>query len=331
MPLPPIAELLPKLPDLSACLWDLIGQVPAGRVATCGGLAAALGSPQAAVWIAHETLHHTHAPGCPCHRVVRADGRLGPFAGGAAGDKARLLRQEGVRVSGGKVDLAACLFAGFVGAPPLARLREAQADLARRIVLCPRRRLPRLVGGVDVAYPAADQGVAAYALVDVASGGLVWSHVLRAAIRFPYISTFLAFRELPILLELLAAVRAAGRLADVVLVDGSGVLHQRHAGVAAHLGVVAGRPTIGVAKTLLCGDVDPTGMAPGESRPVVYQGRAVGVALRTTCGSRRPLFISPGHRADVAFAERVVRATLAGHRLPEPIYWADRLGKQAQP
>ena len=55
---------------------------------------------------------------------------------------------------------------------------------------------------------------------------------------------------------------------------------------------------------------------------------AVGAALRPTSGSRRPLFVSPGHRVDVPFAEGVVRRLLLGRRLPEPLYWADRLSRE---
>ena len=73
-------------------------------------------------------------------------------------------------------------------------------------------------------------------------------------------------------MELLDEVRAAGRMAEVLLVDGSGIMHHRHAGIASHLGVVASLPTIGVTKKLLCGQVDIDGMAPGESRPVWEKG-----------------------------------------------------------
>ena len=124
-------------------------------------------------------------------------------------------------------------------------------------------------------------------------------------------------------------MRAAGQLAPLLLVDGSGILHHRHAGIASHLGVAAALPTIGVTKKLLCGQVDIEGMKPFESRPVLHQQRLIGMALRPTAGSRRPIFLSPGHRVDVPFAEQVVGRLLAGHRLPEPIYWADRLSRQA--
>ena len=78
-----------------------------------------------------------------------------------------------------------------------------------------------------------------------------------------------------------------------------------------------------------CDMPDLADMEPEESRPVVHEGRTIGAALRPTAGSRRPIFISPGHRVNLARAEYVVRRLLAGRRLPEPLYWADRLSRAA--
>ena len=317
----------PTVADLAGCLRQLIMQVPAGRVTTCGDLARALGNPVAATWVGHYALHHEHGGGCACHRILRAGGAIGGFVAGSVDDKIRLLRGEGVAVSQDTVDLNRFGFRDFITERPLARLREIQEDIQAKIVIRPRRRIPKLVGGVDVSYPTPETGVAAYALVETDSGRLVWSATVSRRVAFPYISTYLGFREIPILLDLLEAVRAAGRLSDVLLVDGSGLLHQRRAGVASHLGVVASLPTVGVTKKPLFGEFDAEGIAPGESRPVVHLGRQLGFALRPTSGSRRPIFISPGHRVDLEYSERLVRRLLTGRRLPEPLYWADRISR----
>jgi deoxyribonuclease V len=323
------SEAFCDLPDLPAALEALLSQIPPGRVATCGTLAEALGNRIAARWVGHFLLHHEHRGGCPCHRVVRAGGQIGDYAAGGPRGKAKRLAGDGLAVQRGVVDLARFGFDQFVSDRPLEKLKRVQEELVLRVVLRGGRRVPKLVGGVDVSYPEPSCGVAAYALVDAASGELVWSTTIRRAVTFPYISTYLAFRELPILLELVDQVRRAGRLADLVLVDGSGILHQRHAGIASHLGVAASLATIGVTKKLLCGSVRLEGLKPGESRPVVLDDRVIGLALRATSGSQRPIFISPGHRASLALAERVVRQLLTGRRLPEPLYWADRLSRQA--
>ena len=329
-------------------------QVPAGRVTTCGDLAGALGNRIAATWVGYFTLHHDHDAGCVCHRIVRAGGMLGPFITTIEA-KAQCLADEGVVVRDSLVDLERFGFRDFTSDRPLEQLRQVQEEIQARIVVqsdstagqagSPSRAIPELIGGVDVAYPNADEGVAAYALVETATGQLVWSTTIRRRVTFPYISTYLSFREIPILLCLLDEVRSAGRMAEVLLVDGSGILHHRHVGIASHFGVVASIPTIGVTKKLLCGEVNIERMTPGESLPVVHEGEPIGIALRPTAaakgtvpfsltrklgqspGSRRPIFISPGHRVDLPFCERVVRQLLTGHRLPELLYWADHLSK----
>jgi len=318
-----------EVPDLARQLQGLLEQIPVGRVSTYGALAEALGNRIAARWVGHFALDHDHHTGCPCHRVVRVGGQLGRYIEGPAELKARRLADEGVEVRQGSVDLERYGFRDFVSRRPLAELLRVQQELVRKVSLRPRRRIPRLVGGVDVSYPGPHEGVAAYALVDTEDGRLVWSTTVCRRIVFPYITTYLAFRELPILLELIDEVRAGGRMSRVLLVDGSGVLHQRRAGIATHLGVAASVATVGVTKKLLCGRVDLEGLEPQESRPVVFEDRPVGIALRPTAGSRRPIFISPGHRVNLAFAEGLVRELLAGHRLPEPLYWADRLSRAA--
>lgn len=315
------------LPDLSSELRGLIAQIPPGRVATCGALAAALGNRIAARWVGHFSLHHDHDAGCPCHRVVRAGGQLGGYVAGAIGEKIAKLNKEGVTVEDDKIDMDRYGFDAFECDQPLETLRAVQEQMQPQIVLRGWRKMPKLVGGVDVAYPSPGEAQAAYAVCETETAALVWSTTIRRRVTFPYITSYLAFRELPVYLDLLEEVRRAGRLAEVLLVDGSGILHQRHAGVASHLGVAASVPTIGITKKLLCGRVDIEQMKQLESRPVLYQHQPIGVALRPGTASLRPIFVSPGHLVDLRFAEKIVRRLLTTHRLPEPLDWADRLSR----
>ena len=179
-----MTERFPDVPDLTHCLRELLAQVPAGRVTTCGDLAEALGNRIAARWVGHYALHHDHRPTCTCHRIVRLGGELGGYAGGAMRAKVRRLRDEGVEVRRGTIDLERFGFRDFVTDRPLERLREIQTAIQRRIVVRPRRRMPKLIGGVDVGYPQPELGVAAYALVETATGQLVWSTTVRRARHF---------------------------------------------------------------------------------------------------------------------------------------------------
>lgn len=309
---------------LDAALLDLLERIPEGRVTTFGDLAFALGDPIAARWVGHFVLHHVHLPGCSCHRVVRMDGAIGGYIGGSPQDKARRLRDEGIDVAEGRVALGPVRFTDFESFRPLGRLAEIQRDLTLAARISRRRIVPRTIAGVDVSYRGPSRGVAAYVEVDVATGDTVRTLLHEGETPFPYITSYLAFRELPLLIGLMEKVVSSGGPAPLVLVDGSGMLHQRHAGIATHLGVLFDVPTIGVTKKLLCGSAEVKRMEPDESRPVIWEGREIGRALRPSVRSRRPLYVSPGHCVDVPFCEIAVRRVLLGRRLPEPIYQADR-------
>ncbi|MGE0610679.1 MAG: endonuclease V [Pirellulales bacterium] len=328
------------LPDLPAQLHGLLWQIPAGHVATYGDVAEALGNRVAAKWIGHEMLHHAHHTDCHCHRVVRANGDVGAYISGQPADKISRLQGEGVAVERGRVDLSRYRFRDFRGDRPLERLRQIQESLRGQIdPTYAGVGLPNLIGGLDVSYAAPRAAVAAYTLFDTATGQLVWSQTLHAEVHFPYITSYLTFRELPVYLALLEQVRAAGQLAPVVLVDGTGILHPRRMGIASHLGIVADMATVGVTKTLLCGTVAAgpqrsnqagrSAKARPSTRPILLDGEALAVAVYPTPKARNPLYVSPGHRTDCALAQSVVEHFLAGHRLPEPLHWADRLSRAA--
>jgi deoxyribonuclease V len=87
-------------------------------------------------------------------------------------------------------------------------------------------------------------------------------------------------------------------------------------------------PTVGVTKKLLCGQVDPAEMQRGEVRRVMVGRRKWGAAIRPNVESRRPLFVSSGHLISTDSAIRLVARSLHQHRLPEPIYWADRISRR---
>lgn len=327
-----------QLPDLPAALRALLRQVPAGRVTTYGDLAEALGDLAAARWVGEWMLDHPHDAACPCHRVVRRTGEAGLFITRNEQEKIARLAAEGVPASNRCIDLRRFGFAEFETDFPLRRLKAIQAGIPERLLFEPLRRTPDVVGGVDVSYADGD-AVAACLLFDVrpvqqpavdrarGPAGLVEVATVRQPARFPYIPGYLSFRELP---ALMAAVRKLSRsrdLPEVCFVDGNGLLHPRGAGIASHFGVATGLRTIGIGKKLLCGSVDVGGLQPGESRPVMFEDRIIGAAVRAETRSR-PIYVSPGHRIDVQSAVRLTQELFRGHRLPEPLFLADRLSRE---
>jgi deoxyribonuclease V len=131
----------------------------------------------------------------------------------------------------------------------------------------------------------------------------------------PYVPGLLGFREVP---ALAAAWARLGRRPDLLLVDGHGLAHPRGFGIACLLGLVLDVPTVGVAKSVLVGEVEGTlPDAPGATAPLAWKGRRIGTALRTRRGAN-PLYVSPGHRVSEDTALRWVLATGNGRRLPVP-------------
>jgi deoxyribonuclease V len=326
-------------PDLEAELCRLLRQIPPGRVTTYGILAEALGDRAAARWIGQYLTEHSHPPGpsyaqgdsavlCPCHRVVRSDGSLGLYCGELPAAKKSLLEAEGVPVRGGRVPLAGYLFQDFRGPRVLEELRLLQQQVASAVRQAPLASPPRQIGAVDVAY-CEQTAAGAYVLMDAEGEKILWGKTLSRPVKFPYISGFLAFRELPVLCELLQHAADAGQWPDVLLVDGSGIVHPRGVGIASHLGVALQIPTIGVTKSLLCGRLIATPEHPWITHRVVLSEKVVGFAFPASPRSKDLVYVCPGHLIDVPTCEKVVERLRRGHRLPEPLYWADRKSKEA--
>ena len=138
-------------------------------------------------------------------------------------------------------------------------------------------------------------------------------HVCKTA--FPYIPGLLAFREVPPLIE---AYRIIGQRPDVLLCDGQGIAHPRKVGFASHLGLCLGIPTVGCAKSRLCGEHESLTLRKGFSKPLVLNGEQIGLVFCSRDGVK-PVYISPGHLADVASSKKLVSRCLRRYRIPEPL------------
>jgi deoxyribonuclease V len=323
---PPLFNL--TIPDLEAELRRLLDQIPAGRVTTYGHLADVLGLRAAARWVGEYLRDHDHTPECPCHRVVRKEGELGLYLRGRdPEEKARALGREGIGVREGLVErFPEVVFSDFQTDQPLSRLIELQHAIAEHVHQEPYDAVPPLTAGLDVSYRRDGAAVGACAVVETASGRLVWSTTRRRLPDLPYIPSLLTFRELPLLLTLSQdALREFSDL-NLFFVDGNGILHPRGAGIATCFGVVADVPTIGVAKSLLCGKLEADAPAIEGSCPVTVDGALAGAVLKRSLRAH-PLYVSPGQSIDVPSALRIARRLDFGHRLPEPLFWADRLSR----
>ncbi|NWH60731.1 ENDOV Endonuclease, partial [Geococcyx californianus] len=197
------------------------------------------------------------------------------------------------------------------------------------------------VGGVDLSYIKGDDTIACASLVVLSYPALevLYEDCRMVDVSVPYVSGFLAFREVPFLVEAVQRLqKKKPRLKpQVLLVDGNGLLHHREFGVACHLGVLTDLPSIGVAKKLL--QVDGlvndelhreqirSLQKEGDGFPLMgTSGRVLGMVSCGDCeSSSRPLYISVGHKVCLETAVHLVKSCCR-YRIPEPIRQVQKLG-----
>jgi Endonuclease V (EC 3.1.21.-) len=185
--------------------------------------------------------------------------------------------------------------------------RRVQSRLAAKVAEEPLGDFDVVVG-LDVAYRG-DVGISAAVAYSVREGRAVGYSCSANMVIFPYVPTLLSFREL------MPMVRALRRLTvryDLIMVDGQGVAHPYGLGIAAHLGVVLGAPTIGVAKSRLFGEIV------GDRLVDPRNGKVIGAVVKC----RRPLYVSIGNRVTLDDAVRAVRTLCADGGMPLPIQLA---------
>ena len=195
----------------------------------------------------------------------------------------------------------------------LAEAEAIQHDLRARVVQAPLTGPVRTIAGIDMST----KDVARAAVVVLSYPELETLEIARAEkpLDFPYVPGFLSFREGP---AVLAAFDKLTHAPDLLMFDGQGIAHPRRLGIAAHIGVLLDRPSIGCAKSLLVGR--PTGeLGPdaGSWVELIDRKEVVGALVRTR-RNVKPMYISVGHRIDLPGAVQWVLACAQGYRLPEP-------------
>jgi len=197
----------------------------------------------------------------------------------------------------------------------IAEAQQIQRSLASQVVRRNEVHAPGLIAGVDISPPDRS-GMARGAVVVLRFPELavVEHSVVQQAVSFPYVPGLLAFRETPLIL---AACEKLTLTPDLIIADAQGIAHPRRLGLASHLGLLLDVPTIGCAKSILCGQHGQLGEEPGSYAPLLDGEEVIGAALRTKRGTS-PVYVSIGHRVDLESALHWVMACLRGYRLPEP-------------
>lgn len=215
--------------------------------------------------------------------------------------------------------------AGSRNSLDLSSARALQEELARRVRTEWRGRRLRRVAGLDASYWG-EMGIGAAVVMSWPALEVLEERWVVQEVSFPYIPGYLSFREVPLLEDALRGVRQPP---DLLFVDGQGIAHPRGIGLASHLGVLLGMPTIGCAKEPLVGSGEEPEDRRGAISPLRYRERVVGVALRTKLGVK-PIYVSPGHLIDLERSWRVVLEATRGYRLPEPVRRAHLLAQRVR-
>jgi deoxyribonuclease V len=299
--------------EFTEYFYKLVKQVPKGNVSTYGALAKALGDIRASRAVGRMLNQNPYAPIVPCHRVVMGDGKLGGFGSGVD-KKIALLKSEGVSVSKGEVvDFSKVLFTDFKSDFPLLKMRAEQKKLKSKVKLKDGFSKVNMVAGVDVAY--SDSAYGACVVYDYKTMDIIEKKVVHKKIEFPYIPTYLGYREIPVISNL---IKKLENKPTVLLVDGNGVLHPYGMGIASHVGVELKIPTIGVAKSKLCGEITGNLNRTGDCKEVEYEKNVLGYAYLSSRRSKKPIFISPGHKISFETSFDVIKK-LCNYKIPEPL------------
>ncbi len=197
----------------------------------------------------------------------------------------------------------------------IAEAVELQQKLAGQVSRTGEVKTPRFIAGVDISA-AKSCGTATAAVVVLTYPGLavIEAKVVRGEVTFPYVPGLLSFREAPLTL---VACEQLTVTPDLFLVDGQGIAHPRRMGIASHLGLFLDTPTIGCAKSRLCGEHEEPAAEAGSYAEVIDDGEVIGVALRTRRGVK-PIYVSIGHKIDLKAAICWVLECCRGFRVPEP-------------
>ncbi len=202
----------------------------------------------------------------------------------------------------------------------VSKAHKAQLRLSQKIVT--EDHFPqdiKRIAGVDTAYTD-EWAIGAVAVLDYESLELLERQTATCRVKFPYIPTLLSFREIP---PTVACIKKLRLQPEIFLVDGQGTAHPYKCGFASHLGLVIGKPTVGVAKSRLVGE--PQTVEGQEF--LVQKNRVIGEVVKTKKDAK-PIYVSIGHLTSLGTAVEIVKHCVRNSRIPEPILQAHKIASE---
>lgn len=192
---------------------------------------------------------------------------------------------------------------------------KLQLEMQRKLILKPLDKPVRTIAGADISFNKYETAVYAGIVILDYPGMTARSYSLVVAeTTFPYVSGYLAFREVPALLQ---AWKQIPEKPDVLVLDGQGITHPRKMGIASHFGLLENHPTIGCAKSMLYGKFDNLGLEKFCTSPILKNNELLGYALRTK-NKVEPVYISPGNLVTSEESLAIMKNCVGNYRIPEP-------------
>ena len=201
--------------------------------------------------------------------------------------------------------------------------RRLQVNLSAHIIRENRLKTVKTVAGIDVGMKG-DMACAAIVVLDFPGLDIVAKTTATRRITFPYIPGLLSFREGPVILD---AFDRLGRNPDLLIFDGQGIAHPCRLGIASHIGLMVDLPSIGCAKSRLCGQYKEPDVERGSHVLLMDHEEAIGAIVRTRTNVK-PVFVSIGHRVDLKTSIDYVLRCCKRYRLPETTRKAHNLASK---
>ena len=197
--------------------------------------------------------------------------------------------------------------------------KHLQNELRTQVSKTDRFGAIKTVAGVDIGLKN-NIALAAAVVLSFPDLQVVDGVVVESRVNFPYIPGYLSFREIPPLLVAFARLQTEP---DLVIVDGQGIAHPRRFGLASHLGLILDKPTIGCAKSRLCGQYAEPDKEKDSYTPLLDKDETIGIALRTRTNVS-VVYVSIGHLISLDSARMLTLACCKGYRLPETTRYAHK-------
>jgi deoxyribonuclease V len=197
------------------------------------------------------------------------------------------------------------------------KLRSIQKEICKKIILNDEFSKPiKIIAGFDLAF-SNDKAFVAGIVMNYKKFDIIEMKIVKTKLSFPYVPTFLTFREGPPILKVYKKLKTKP---DIIIINGQGIAHPIRCGIASHVGVLLDLPTIGVAQKKLCGEFGEPKQV-GYYKTIIYESKRIGYAYKSK-ENCKPIFVSPGHKVSLRTSLKIVISCIREYKLPLPLRMA---------